>query len=133
MAENRKLLIVDDDVHIRKLLKIQLRQSPFEVYEAGTGEEATALLEKHDFEVVLLDLILPYYGGFRLCQKFRSSGGHQPFIIVITGDDSPETRATAEECGSDAFLAKPFTQDELLGLIDSVPVAGNAPAEAAPE
>lgn len=121
MAETRKLLIVDDDVHIRKLLKLQLRRSPFEIHEAGTGEEATALLEKHDFEVVLLDLILPYYGGFRLCQKFRSSSGHQPFIIIITGDDSPETRATAEECGSDAFLAKPFTEDELMALIDSVP------------
>lgn len=124
MSDKKKLLIVDDDVHIRKLLKIQLRQSPYEILEAGTGEEATSLLEQHEFDVVLLDLILPYYGGFRLCQKFRSSGGHQPFIIIITGDDSPETRMTAEECGSDAFLAKPFTQDELLGLIDSVPVAG---------
>jgi two-component system OmpR family response regulator len=120
----RKLLIVDDDVHIRRLLKIQLRQSGYEIHEAGTGEEATSLLEEHQFDVVFLDLILPYYGGFRLCQKFRSSGGHQPFIIIITGDDSPETRTTAEECGSDAFLAKPFSEQDVMALIESVPVAG---------
>lgn len=121
MAERGKLLVVDDDVHIRRLVKLQVRDLPYDVYEAGTGEEATALIEEHQFDVVLLDLILPYYGGFRLCQKFRGSDGHQPFIIIITGDDSPETRATAEECGSDAFLGKPFTREELVAVIESAP------------
>lgn len=122
MPDRGKLLVVDDDVHIRRLLRLQLRDLPYEVFEAGTGEEATALIEEHQFDVVLLDLILPYYGGFRLCQKFRSSDGHQPFIIIITGDDSPETRATAEECGSNAFLGKPFSREELTAVIESARV-----------
>ena len=122
MPDRGKLLVVDDDVHIRRLVKLQLRGLPYEVFEAGTGEEATALIEEHQFDVVLLDLILPYYGGFRLCQKFRSRDGHQPFIIIITGDDSPETRATAEECGSDAFLGKPFSREDLAAVIESARV-----------
>jgi DNA-binding response OmpR family regulator len=113
-----KLLIVDDDPHIRRLLHLYLRNSPYEVYEAATGEEAIQLNAEHDFAVVLLDLILPYYGGFRLCQKFKGENGSEPpYVIIITGDDSTETRATAAECGADHFIGKPFFAEDLVMLI----------------
>src|SRR5688572_33434052 len=108
MSANRKLLIVDDDPHIRKLLKLYLRSSGFELFEASTGEEAAQLGKTHAFDVILLDLILPKYGGFRLCQRFKGPGSAKtPRVIIMTGDDSPETRASAKDCGADAFLAKP--------------------------
>jgi DNA-binding response OmpR family regulator len=113
-----KLLIVDDDPHIRRLLRLYLRSSPYEVYEAATGEEAIQLNTENDFTVVLLDLILPYYGGFRLCQKFKGENGREPpYVIIITGDDSTETRATAAECGADHFIGKPFFAEDLVMLI----------------
>ncbi|HVT44990.1 MAG TPA: response regulator [Thermoanaerobaculia bacterium] len=121
MNEPRKLLVVDDDVHIRRLLRLFLRNSGFEVHEAGTGEEAIKLAEKNDYDVILLDLILPYYGGFRLCQKFRRRpDGSRAHIVIMTGDDSVETRATATECGADDFLAKPFDAERVRELVTAV-------------
>ena len=119
-----KLLVVDDDVHIRKLLRLTLRKSGYQIEEAATGEEAMKLAESDRFDLVLLDLILPYYGGFRLCQRFKAT--HEPpYVIVMTADDSPETRATAKECGADDFLAKPFSPTEVAAKIEALRVIGN--------
>jgi two-component system OmpR family response regulator len=117
VTDSRRLLIVDDDPHIRRLLRIYLRNSGYEIHEAATGEEATELLESERFEVVLLDLILPYHGGFMLCQRVRDIDGNRPHVIIITGEDSPEMRATAEECGADDFLAKPFSAEQIVAAV----------------
>jgi len=116
MPGREKLLIVDDDPHIRKLLRIYLRQSDYEVFEAANGEEATAQVEQHRFAVILLDLILPHFGGFTLCQKFKATE-QPPRVVIITGEDSPETRTMAEECGADDFLPKPFTLTEVMAKV----------------
>lgn len=109
MSEKAKLLIVDDDPHIRRLLKIYLRETPYEVFEAANADEAEKLLVQHHFDVVLLDLVLPYHGGFGLCQRFKTARqGRVPYVIMMTGEDSPETRETAKDCGADDFLGKPF-------------------------
>jgi len=118
------LLIVDDDSHIRRLLRIYLRDEGFELFEAATGEEAMALFEGRPFDLVLLDLILPFYGGFRLCQKFKAQAtGLKPHVIVITGDDSAETRESTAQSGADDFIAKPFTREEILELVRKVAAA----------
>ena len=121
--EMRKLLIVDDDPHIRKLLKLYLRNSGFELSEAATGEEAIQLFDRENFDVVLLDLILPYYGGFRLCQKFKGMTGRNPYIVIMTGDDSDETRSTAKEVGADDFIAKPFSAEEVVAKLEQTTAA----------
>lgn len=121
MTESKKLLIIDDDPHIRRLLRIHLRNSGYELHEAGTGEEAMRLAESDSFDVVLLDLILPHYGGFRLCQRFKQTKNKRPYVIVITGEDSPETRETATDCGADAFLGKPFDARQVVEMVASAP------------
>jgi two-component system response regulator ResD len=118
MTEQPKLLIVDDDVHIRKLIRLYLRDSPFALYEAATGEEALELAGQHRFDVVLLDLILPYFGGFRVCRKLKKNAGPAtPYVVLITGDDSDETRATAKEAGADLFMAKPFSGEAIYEVV----------------
>jgi DNA-binding response OmpR family regulator len=112
----KKLLIVDDDVHIRRLVRIYLRDSGFTVEEAATGEDAIDLSAKTPFDVVLVDLILPYYGGFRVCQKIKALPA-PPRVIVISGDDSAGTRDMAVEYRADGFVAKPFTRDELVAAV----------------
>ncbi|MEO8218611.1 MAG: response regulator, partial [Acidobacteriota bacterium] len=118
MAERPKLLIVDDDFFVRRLLALHLRKLNYEIFEAGTGEEAMNLLEGHTFDVALLDLILPYYGGFTLCQKMKEKGSPAPYVMIITGEDSEETKATAMECGADEFLRKPFSADDVVQRIE---------------
>lgn len=119
-----RLLIVDDDPHIRKLLKLYLRNTGIELHEAATGEEAIQLFAQHEFDVVLLDLILPYYGGFRLCQKFKAHAGKKPYVIIITGDDSAESRSTAKDCGADDFVGKPFSPEDVIARVQAVGATG---------
>jgi len=111
-----KLLVVDDDLHIRRLIGIYLRDAGFEVTEAATGEEGLQIAQREPFDIVLIDLILPHYGGFRLCQKLKSAAS-PPRVVITTGDDSPQSRDLARESNADGFLAKPFTRDELLAAV----------------
>ncbi|HXI11249.1 MAG TPA: response regulator [Thermoanaerobaculia bacterium] len=116
-----KLLIVDDDVHIRKLLRIYLRSSGLELFDAASAEEALAIFGQHDFEVIILDLILPFYGGLRLCQKFKAKEREpKPYVILITGDDSTETRESTAQAGADQFLGKPFSREQIVDLVTRV-------------
>jgi DNA-binding response OmpR family regulator len=113
-----KLLVVDDDLHIRRLVGIYLREAGYDVTEAASGEEALQVSQGRVFDVVLIDLILPHYGGFRLCQKLKSLPT-PPRVVITTGDDSPQSRDKAVEAKADAFLAKPFNREELLAAVAS--------------
>ena len=111
-----KLLVVDDDLHIRRLIGLYLRDAGFEVTEAATGDEGLQTAQREPFDIVLIDLILPHYGGFRLCQKLKSAPS-PPRVVITTGDDSQQSRDLAKESNADGFLAKPFTRDELLAAL----------------
>lgn len=113
-----RLLVVDDDNFIRKLMQLHLAGSGYEIHQAASGEDAIRLFDDMTFEVIFLDLILPSFGGFRLCQKFKGRP-HPPYIIIMTGDDSTETRASAKEYGADDFLAKPFTLEDVTSKLDA--------------
>lgn len=111
-----KLLVVDDDLHIRRLVGIYLREAGYDVTEAASGEEALQKSHDQNFDVVLIDLILPHYGGFRLCEKMKSLAA-APRVVITTGDDSPQSREKATAAKADAFLAKPFTREALLAAV----------------
>ena len=99
-----RLLVVDDDVHIRRLIKVFLRDAQYELAEAATGEEALQLARRQAFDVVLVDLILPNYGGSRLCQKLDlhrradlvryalQTGILAPESLAATGSEPPRRR-----------------------------------------
>lgn len=109
-----RMLLVEDDPHIRRLLVASLRRSVWDVDEASNGERALELLAGDPYDAILLDLVLPQLGGFRICQHIRELDGERPYIIMMTADDSEETREMARDCGVDEFLPKPFQIDELL-------------------
>jgi two-component system phosphate regulon response regulator OmpR len=113
----KRLLIVDDDPHLRKLLRLFLRDLPIEISEAATGEEAFAQIERNPWDVVLLDLILPHYGGFRICRKIRGGPHPEAWILMMTADESPEARETAIESGADEFLVKPFDPERVVEMV----------------
>lgn len=113
-----KVLVVDDDVHLRRLMTIYLRDEGHDVAQAGGGEEALHLAAREHFDVALVDLILPQYGGPRLCEKLKALNA-PPRVIISSGDDSAQARELARKSGSDDFLAKPFTREQLLHVIVS--------------
>ena len=107
-----KLLVVDDDVHIRRIVALYLRDH--DVAEAASAEEALARIGGATFDVVIVDVILPHFGGLRLCRKIKQTAP-PPRVIVMSGDE--QLRDQAAEAGADAFLAKPFTRDDLAALL----------------
>jgi DNA-binding response OmpR family regulator len=110
----RRLLVIDDDVHVRKLLSLYGKAAGFDVREAASGDEALREMAEQPFDVVLLDLILPQLGGLRLCQKLKENDDRRPYIVVMTGDDSSEIRFSAKEAGADSFVSKPFDPGTLM-------------------
>jgi len=110
-----RVLVVDDDVHVRKLLTLYLGVGGFEVVEAASGDEALRLWggDNGGFDLILLDLILPHHGGFRLCQRFKENNA-RTVVVIMSGDDSAETRSSAKECGADDFISKPFEPTKLV-------------------
>lgn len=108
-----KLLLVDDDPHIRRIVSHYLRD--FDVTEAANGDEAVSVAQQERFDVAVVDLILPQSSGTRVCRELRETG-RAARIVAMSGDDS--AAETIGDC-ADAFLPKPFTREELLAVISS--------------
>lgn len=113
----RRILLVDDDPHVRRLIALYLRDLDAEIVEASNGEEALARIESERFDAALVDLILPYFGGFRLCRRLKETSP-STWVAIITADDSAETRETARESGANAFLGKPLDASEIRALVE---------------
>ena len=115
MPEPAKILIVEDDAHIRRLLRATMQRAGHEVAEAADARAALALLDIEKPDVVLLDLGLPDRDGLELIEPFRLRST-ATLIIVSARDDSRE-KVAALDLGADDYMTKPFDTDELLARI----------------
>ena len=123
-----KVLAVDDELEILRLIKVKLEMSGFEVVTARDGEEGVriALAEKPD--VVLLDLAMPKMGGYAAAQRIKAEVTPKPIILMLTGQ-APEAKAASASTGSaDGYIAKPFSPRELVAQINVALIkAGKSP------
>src|SRR6202142_3830762 len=108
-----KVLIVDDDESMRGLLRMRLADS-FEVIETGNPERALGLALEHKPDAILLDLMMPKFSGFELCQSFRSLSYTSTIpILVITGETEAKYKDHCANLGAVAYFEKPLKLDEL--------------------
>src|ERR1700690_2370693 len=108
-----KVLIVDDDESMRGLLRMRLADS-FEVIETGNPEQALGLALEHKPDAILLDLMMPKFSGFDLCQSFRSLSYTSTIpILVITGETEAKYKDHCANLGAVAYFEKPLRLDEL--------------------
>ncbi len=114
----QKILVVDDEVQMRRVLRAALNAHGYEVVEAASGEEALCRLDAESCDFVVLDLNLPGLGGIETCRTIRA-GSAVP-IIVVSIRDSEKDKAAAEEAGADEYVTKPFAIEELLSVIETV-------------
>ncbi|MGK0359561.1 MAG: PAS domain S-box-containing protein [Bradymonadia bacterium] len=115
---SQRILIVDDDPEIRRLLERAITAQGFEVVEAQDGVEASVALQAQEFDLLLLDLEVPLMSGFELLEHLQSDPsvwGLQ--IIVITGQTSPGILTRVLDAGADDFISKPFHLGELLARV----------------
>lgn len=119
-----KILVVDDDVMVTRSCSRILASESFEVTAVAGADEAMEALGKEDFDLLLLDVMMPRRDGFSLLREVRLLHPALP-AIVMSGYSTPDTIAGAFDCGATRFIAKPFRPDELMKLIHRM--TGGAP------
>ena len=117
MANLKKILLVDDDDDLREALAEQLvATDDFDVFEAGTGQEASEKVKGAIFDLVILDVGLPDTDGRELCRKLRKNGVKCP-ILMLTGQDSDSDTILGLDAGANDYVTKPFKFPVLLARI----------------
>ncbi len=116
MHVTTKILIVDDEPPIRRLLRVGLSSQDYMVLDAHNGLEASSMLVSEKPDLVLLDLGLPDIGGHDLLQKWRADGSDTPIIILSSRTDEAGI-VKALELGADDYVTKPFRMNELVARI----------------
>ncbi|MEE2986950.1 MAG: response regulator transcription factor [Nitrospinota bacterium] len=113
MGQNKKILLVEDEIHLAKGLSFNLQREGYEVMLADNGEDALKLLSHQDFDLIILDLMLPKIGGIDVAKKIRQKDLRFP-ILMLTAKSSEEDRELGLEVGADDYMVKPFHLPELL-------------------
>jgi len=114
----KKILIIEDEANIRKLLAYDLKHAGFEVKEAQDGQMAKDICEKEHFDLLLIDWMLPNISGIELVKYFRKKD-IQSVLIMLTAKDEEENILEAFEAGVDDYVNKPFSPRVLLARIRS--------------
>ena len=118
-ARPNKILVVDDDVRIRDLLRRYLMQEGFEVMLAEDGKALNRVLQRDAVDLIVLDLMMPGEDGLSICRRLRQQENEIP-IIMLTAKGDEVDRIIGLEMGADDYLPKPFNPRELLARIRAV-------------
>jgi excisionase family DNA binding protein len=120
-SSNKRILIVDDDLQIQKLLTKILSSKKYETETASSGFEAGAKVVKLKPDLIILDLFMPKMSGFEVCRQIKKGSGTSHIkILAITGYDSKENRDRTMEAGADDYMAKPLMRDTLLRHVEDL-------------
>ncbi len=118
MAEG-KILVVDDEIRMRKLVRDFLVRSGYEVFEAGDGEEALRVFQtEKELSLIILDVMMPKMNGFEVLARIRESS--QIPVIMLTAKSSEEDELQGFDLGVDEYISKPFSPKILVARVDAV-------------
>jgi len=116
-----RILIVDDDPNIRRLLSRMLEPNGFELLHAGDGEEGIARASAEQPDLILLDVVMPKLNGFEVCRRLKAMEKFRLTpVVLITGLSDVQDRVAGILAGADDFLSKPFEQTELVARVKSL-------------
>jgi two-component system, OmpR family, KDP operon response regulator KdpE len=113
MNTAERILVVDDEPQIRRVMKTALASNGYEAYEARTGEEALESLRANHPDLILLDMNMPGMGGMAACREIRAVS--EVPIIILSVRDSEQDKIAALDAGADDYMTKPFSVNELIG------------------
>lgn len=117
--EKSKILVVDDESRMRKLVRDFLVKSHYEVAEAADGEEALALFfEQNDFDLVILDVMMPKLDGWQVCREIRAYS--KVPIIMLTAKSDERDEFLGFELGVDEYISKPFSPKILVARVEAI-------------
>jgi DNA-binding response OmpR family regulator len=111
-----RVLLVEDDVRIARLVAKGLREQSYAVDVASTGDDALYQADINTYDLIILDVMIPPPDGFAVCRRIRASGKRIP-ILMLTARDAVEDRISGLDHGADDYLTKPFEFRELLARL----------------
>ncbi|HXY55540.1 MAG TPA: response regulator [Nitrospirota bacterium] len=117
----RKILVVDDEPDLVELVSYNLKKEGFKVFTAPDGEDALEKVRKGQFDLIILDLMLPGIQGVELCRMLRSNPKTEAIpIIMLTARGEVSDRVRGLETGADDYMAKPFSPKELVARVKAI-------------
>ena len=111
-----RVLVVEDDQHVREAVARALRYEGYDVRTAVDGDDALAHVVDDDPDVVILDVLMPGTDGLAVCRRLREQGDHRP-VLMLTARHEVTDRVAGLDAGADDYLVKPFALDELLARL----------------
>ena len=117
-AMSHRILIVDDDAHIREVLSFALVKAGMTTAEAGDGEAALVAVEREKPDLVVLDINMPRLDGLEVCRRLRASGD-LPILFLSSRDDEID-RVLGLELGGDDYVVKPFSPREVVARVGAI-------------
>jgi len=119
LAKNKKILIIDDEAYIRRVLELKLTNKGYQVLTAANGEEGLAAIEGQQPDAVVSDIMMPKLDGKSLCEKTNDIKKKRPFLtIIITARINPEERDWISEMQDTMFMEKPFSPNKIVDSIE---------------
>jgi two-component system copper resistance phosphate regulon response regulator CusR len=111
-----RILVIEDEKKIASFIKRGLKEEGYMIDVAYDGEEGYRLSRENDYDLILLDIMLPKRDGISLCRQLRDDGVTTP-VLMLTAKDSVQDKVTGLDSGADDYLTKPFAFEELLARI----------------
>jgi len=115
VKELRKILIVEDENHMREFMSLYLRKEGYQVIEAANGNDGLKQFYKHDIDLVVLDIMMPMIDGFEVCKNIREQSDVP--IIVLTAVENDASHIKGYKLGADDYVTKPFKSHILMAKI----------------
>jgi len=119
MAPNRRILVVEDDADIANLVKLNLEKEGYVVTLASDGRAGIQLFDRDGFDLVVLDLMLPYVDGMDVCRHIRSTNSLVP-VLMLTAKTEDANKVAGLEIGADDYVTKPFSVVELVARVKAL-------------
>jgi two-component system, OmpR family, response regulator MprA len=116
MAEQARILVVDDEPAVQSALSRALTLERYEVAQAADGRQALEQLDTTPYEAVILDIAMPHVDGLEVCRRMREGGDRTP-VLMLTAREEVDDRVAGLDAGADDYLVKPFALRELLARV----------------
>ena len=119
MENNKSVLVIDDEAHIRRVIELKFKNQGYEVTTATNGEEGLELIERQKPDVVITDIMMPKLDGKALCERVNELKKERPFLtIVMTCRISPTEQDWIDDMQDTVFVEKPFSLSTILKCVD---------------
>ncbi|NEU31048.1 response regulator transcription factor [bacterium LRH843] len=112
MEKEARILVVDDEDRIRRLLKMYLERENYEIEEAENGEQALEMALETEYDLILLDIMMPGMDGIEVCQELRKTKATPVMMLTAKGEEN--NRVQGFEVGTDDYIVKPFSPREVV-------------------